>query len=442
MMTYSSLQEILHLFRPNDTLAVPLATGQPVSLLNALSERTDWKELKIYSGLFVFPYPILTNPHVQVTSGYYGPIERFLNEKGAYLNYLPASFMGIEKFAIWQKPRVLATTVSEPDKEGYVTLGTHGAAMYKAFVEAIKNKDQLVIAEINPSMPVVYGIPEYGDNKVSIDQIPYAFKAQSSQVEAPIIEPIEVEQKIAENVASLIESKATLQFGIGGIPNQVATLLSKGSCGDFGIHSEMISDGFLKLWEAGKISNKHKGIFKNQTVFTFSFGSQVLYDFLDERKGRNKRQAVCLPVSISNNPSIIAQNPRMVSINSGLMIDFAGQVCSEAIGLKQYSGVGGQLEFGQGAYFSEEGKSILCIKSTATVDGNLVSNICSVLPPGSLVSTPRHFVEYIVTEYGVVNLYGVPDEKRPEKLIPLAHPQFRDELTKKYEEIKRKYYKN
>lgn len=439
-MILKTLPEIISLFRPTDTLAVPLATGQPMSLLNALSERTDWQHLSIFSGLFVFPYPILSNPNVYVTSGYYGPIERFLNESGAHMEYLPANFSGFESYALRTKPRVIATTLSAPDEEGYCTFGTHGAAIDRPFREALKNNQQIAIAEINKKMPRVYGLKESGDNKIHVDELTYAFMNDVSQVEAPEIESNKVAEKIAENVVNLIQSKDTLQFGIGAIPNQVAALLAKSNKTDFGIHSELISDGFLNLWNAGKISNRYKGIYKDYSVFTFAFGSQALYDFLDERNQKNNRQACCLPVSLVNDPALISKNKNMVSINSGLMIDFAGQVCSEAIGLKQYSGVGGQLQFVEGAYLAEQGKSVLCIKSTALVDGKLVSNILPTLPEGSLVSTPRHFTQYIVTEYGIANLYGVPDEERADKLIQIAHPQFRSELLEAKEKMRQKYY--
>ncbi len=437
-----TLEQILSLFQPTDSLAVPLATGQPMALLNSLSGREDWKRLEIFTGLLTFPYPILSNPNVHITSGYYGPIERYLNDNGTHMEYLPANFTGFEIYALRKKQRVIATTLSPPDSDGYCTFGTHGAAVYRPFIEALKNPNQIAIAEINPQMPVVYGLPEYGDNKVLFSDLQYAFEANQAQVEVPAIETSEIEKKIAELVLGLIQSKDTLQFGIGGIPNYVADLLAKSSLSDFGIHSEMISDGFLKLWEAGKVSNRHKEIFQNQTIFTFAFGSQSLYDFLDERKGKNKRQAVCLPASIVNNPHNISQNKNSVSINSGLMIDFAGQVCSEAIGLHQYSGVGGQLQFVEGAYNAENGKSILCIKSTATVDGKMISNFNPTLTKGSIVSTPRHFTQYIVTEYGVANLFGVSDEKRAEKLIAIAHPDFRNELQKSYQEIKKDFYKS
>lgn len=423
-----SLSEILTLLRPEDTLAVPLATGQPMALMNALSERTDWKRLEIFTGLLTFPYPILTNPNVHVTSGYYGPIERFLNESGANMEYLPANFTGFEIYARRKPPRVVATTVSAPDKDGFVTFGTHCGALYKPFLEACRDPDRVAIAEINPRMPVVYGDPAHGDNKVRVGDIQHVFMAESAPVEVPAIDASEAERRIADHVVSLIPDGATLQFGIGAVPDLVAIKLANGPCGGFGIHSELVSDGFLKLLGAGKISNANKGIYQGQSVFTFAFGSQDLYDFLDERNGRNGRLAICLPVSVVNDSALIAKNKNMVSVNSGLMIDLAGQVCSEAIGRRQYSGVGGQLSFVEGAYCAENGRSILCVKSTATVGDKLVSNVVATLPPGSLVSTPRHFTQYVVTEYGVADLYGVSDEKRPEKLIAVAHPEFREML--------------
>lgn len=435
-----SIEDAVKLFRPDDTLHVALATGQPMALLNALSTRDDWQNLRIFCGLCVFPFPILMHPRVFITSGYYGPIERLLNDQGANMEYLPADFIGFEKYALNNPARIIATTVSEPDTQGFVTFGSHAGAIALPFREACKDKNRIAIAEINPYMPVIYGTPDSHDNKIHISEIPVVIRSDQSPAQLPETSPTDAEINIANHVAALIPEKATLQFGIGPIPDLIAKALAENSSGGFGIHSELISDGFLKMALAGKISNTAKGIFSGQSVFTFAFGSQALYDFLDERKYRNKRQAVCLPVSIVNNPAIIAQNKRFTSINSGLMIDFAGQVCSEAIGLRQYSGVGGQLNFVEGANRAPDGKSIICIKSTANVDGKTVSNIVPTLPPGSLVSTPRHYVQTIVTEHGAADLSGVADEKRADKLISIAHPDFRGILKDAYAEMKARYY--
>jgi acyl-CoA hydrolase len=437
-----TLDEIITLFSTSDSLTIPLATGQPMALLNALSDRQDWEKLEVFCGLLSFPYPLLSNPNVYIKSGYYGPIERYLNEAGSHMEYLPANFRGFETYALRKPTHFIATTLSAPDEEGYLTFGTHGAAAYKPFIAACHSDSQIAIAEINTNMPTVYGDTELGDNKIHIDEIDVLYQTDNSQSEVPEIPFTDKEIKIADNVLNLIENQATLQFGIGAIPNLIAEKLTKTNLGEFGVHSELISDGFLALQQAGKITNKHKGIYDGKSVFTFAFGKKSLYDFLDEKNGNNNRSAICLPVSTVNNPHIIAQNKKFTSINSGLMIDFSGQVSSEAIGLRQYSGVGGQLSFVQGAGQSLDGKSVLCIKSTATVKDKLVSNIMPTLPTGSIVSTPRHFTQYIVTEYGIADLYGVSDEKRADKLIQIAHPDFRDELREEFEKMRKIYYKN
>jgi acyl-CoA hydrolase len=235
-----------------------------------------------------------------------------------------------------------------------------------------------------------------------------------------------VEIGIAQNVADLIQSH-TLQFGIGSPPPEVARILAETR--RIGVHTEMVSDGFVTLMESGKITNTHKGIFDGISPFAFALGSQKLYDWLDERNGKNKGRAVAGPVSYLNDPALIAKNQNMVSVNSAFMVDFSGQICSEAIGEKQYSGVGGQLNFVQGAFHSPGGRSILCLKSSIDLKGKHFSNIVDAFPPGSIVSTPRHYVQWDVTEYGSGNLYGLTDEERPYALIPLAHPEFRDQLT-------------
>lgn len=215
-----SLEDIVALFRPKDHLAVALATGQPMALLNALGERTDWQRLDLFCGLVPFPYPLLQNPNVHVISGYYGPIERYLNDSGANISYLPANFTGFEIYAQKTKPRVIATTVSPPDKDGFVTFGTHAGAVDKPFREAYRDKNRVAIAEINPQMPIVYGLAEYGDNKIHIDEIDHVFTAETTPPELPPLDVSAVEKKIAENVLSLIQNGDTLQFGIGGVPDE------------------------------------------------------------------------------------------------------------------------------------------------------------------------------------------------------------------------------
>ncbi|MCB1214992.1 MAG: acetyl-CoA hydrolase/transferase family protein [Deltaproteobacteria bacterium] len=424
-----SLPEILQLFKANDSLAVSFATGQPMALMNTLSEKKDWESLRILCGMLTAPYPILTHPKVSITSGYYGPVERFLDKAGASVDYFVGTFRGIESYMLDFPTRLISTSLSAPDSEGYLSFGTHSSAVSRPFRQACQRQDLIAIGEINHSMPRLYGHADYGDNKIHIDELDYYYEIDSPQLSIDQFETNEAEKQIAKHVVSLIEPESTLQFGIGPIPNLVAQALAESDLGGFGIHTELFSDGLLKLIEAKKVTNLNKGSFKGHSIFTFALGSQKLYDWLDERKGQNQRSALCLPVNIVNDPFYIAQNKQFVAVNSGLMIDFAGQLCSESIGNRQYSGVGGQISFVEGANQSLGGKNIICLKSTAKVQGKLVSNIMPQLQEGSLISTPRHLIQYVVTEYGIANLRGVSNKKRAEKLIEIAHPDFREELT-------------
>ncbi|MFO1462534.1 MAG: acetyl-CoA hydrolase/transferase C-terminal domain-containing protein [bacterium] len=435
-----TLEEFLNRLRPEDYLSTSIAAGQPRTLLQQLSELKNPRALKIFTGLLAFPYPCLTNPAIEAVSGYFGPIERMLNDNGFNMSYQPLPFNGFEKWVETFPPRVVMTTLSPMDEAGYLSFGVDAEAAYVPFLKACRDPDRLAIAEVNARMPVVRGLPELGDNKVHVKELSALVESDMSLLEAPEAEANEVEKKIAEHVVKLLRSGDTLQFGIGAIPDQVARYLTQTELGDFGVHSELISNGFLTLLESGKISNRLKGVHEGKTLFAFALGAQKLYDFLDERKGNNRGSVLAAPVSYVNNPSLIAQHRNMVSINSGFMVDFSGQICSEAIGERQYSGVGGQLNFVEGSFFSPGGRSILCIKSTVTLGDKRFSNVVDAFPPGSIVTTPRHYVQWVVTEYGAVNLFGLTDEERPAALIQIAHPDFRDELMKQARERDRLYY--
>jgi len=435
-----TIEEFLGLIRPRDYLGTSIAAGQPRTLLNALANLPNIEELKIFTGLLSFPYPVLTNPKVQTISGYYGPIERMLNDSGFNMAYQPLPFRGFETFVAQQKPRVIMTTLSPMDEEGFLSFGVDAEAVYLPFCAAARDPERLAIAEVNAKMPRVRGLSELGDNKIHISELDAWVEADSTLTELPYSEPTEAEKKIAEQVVRLLKSGDTLQFGIGGIPNHVATLLAQAELKDFGVHTELISDGFLTLFETGKISNARKGLHEGKSVFAFALGSQKLYDFLDERNPGNRGRVVAAPVSYVNEPSVIARHPNMVSINSSFMLDLSGQVCSETIGERQYSGVGGQFDFVEGAFFSPGGRSMLCVKSSILHEGKHYSNIVNHLPPGSIVSTPRHYVQWVVTEYGAVNLFQLTDEERPWELIKIAHPDFREELTKQARERDKAVY--
>jgi acyl-CoA hydrolase len=417
-----SLREAVDLIQAEDTLAAPIITGQPVAFLAALGERSDYRDLSIFSGLLVEPYPVLQQPGVRLISGFYGPVERMLKGMGGHVQYLPADFLGWERYARLARPRVIASALAPMDQYGYMSFGLHAGATFHAFMEAARDPHRLAIGEVTRDMPRVLGLGRHGGHRIHISEIDYVVESDRSVFELPDIPVTEEDRAIAQHLEQLIENGATLQIGIGAIPNTVAQLLADGKKGDFGIHTEMISDGVMHLHQAGKVTN-HKGVYDGFSIATFAAGSRTLYRWMD----RNPEVRM-LPVAEVNDPAIIRRNRKMVSINGALAVDFAGQVMADTIGPQQYSGVGGHELFVIGAHDSEGGKSTICLHSTAHVQGRTISTIVPQLASGTRVTTPRHHVQYIVTEHGVVNLGMLTDDERARALIEIAHPQFRDEL--------------
>jgi len=417
-----TVREAVDLVRIDDTVAAPIATGQPSAFLNALGERSDYKNLTLFSGLLIEPYAVLQQPGVRLISGFYGPVDRMLKSMGAKVEYLPADFLGWERYARIAQPRVVVSALAPMDEHGYLNFGLHAGATFNAFLDAARNPQRLAIGEVNRTMPHVLGLGRFGGNRIHISEIDRVVESDRSVFELPE-QPVTTEDKaIAQYVEELIDNGATLQIGIGGVPNIVAQLLAVGKKGDFGIHTEMMVDGIMHLHQAGKIGN-HKGVYDGFSVATFGAGSRALYDWMDHNP-----EVRMLPVAQVNDPAIIRLNRRMVSINGALSVDLSGQVMADTVGPRQYSGVGGHELFVIGAHDSEGGKSVICLHSTARVDGKTVSSIVKHLPCGTPVSTPRHHVQYIVTEYGAANIGMLTDGERAHALAAIAHPDFRDDL--------------
>ena len=406
----------------DDMLAVPIATGQPGAFLTALGERDDWRNLVVFGGLLTESYAFLQRGGVRFVSGFYGPIERMLQAAGASIDYLPSDFLGWVRYARLAAPRVMASAVAPMDERGFFSFGLHAGATFVAFRDAARDPQRLAVVEVVRDMPHVLGLQEYGGNRIHVSEVDCVIESDRGAFVLPDAPITEADARIGAHVAALIDDGATLQFGIGGIPNSVAQHLASGSKGDFGIHTEMFVDGIMHLHEAGKVTN-HKGIFDGFSIATFAAGSAELYRWLD----RN-HEVRMLPVEQVNDPAIIRRNRRMVSVNGAIAIDLTGQVMADTIGPRQYSGVGGHELFAIGAHDSTEGKSIICLHSTASVNGAPVPSIVAALPSGTPVTTPRHHVQYVVTEYGIANLGMATARERREALIAIAHPEFRDAL--------------
>lgn len=426
-----ALRDAVALVRPDDVVAAPIAGGQPVAFLTALAERDDWTDLRLFSGLLIAPYPVLQHPRVRLISGFYGPIERMLEALHGRVDYLPADFIGWERYAKAARPRVVASALGPMDADGYLSFGVHAGATFHAFLDAARDPARVAIGEVVPDMPRVLGVERCGGNRVHVSEVDCLVATDRPLFELPTVTTAPEDAVIAAHVERMIEDGATLQIGIGGIPNTVAQLLADGPKGDLGIHTEMMVDGIMRLHQAGKVTNR-KGIHDGYSVCTFAAGSRALYRWMD-----GNPEVRMLPVLETNDPAVIRQNRKMVSINGAIAIDLAGQVTADTIGARQYSGVGGHELFVTGAHDSPGGRSILCLRSTVRVGGATLSTIVAALPRGARVSTPRHHVQIVVTEHGVADLSMLTHRERAAALIAIAHPDFRAALRHEADELER-----
>ncbi|MBU3190947.1 4-hydroxybutyrate CoA-transferase [Clostridium bowmanii] len=304
--------------------------------------------------------------------------------------------------------------VSTPDEHGYCSFGVSNDYT-KPAAECAK----LVIAEVNNRMPRTMG-----DSFIHVSEIDYIVEVSHQIIELQPPKIGDVEKAIGQHCASLIEDGSTLQLGIGAIPDAVLLFLRDKK--DLGIHSEMISDGVVELVEAGVVTNKAKTIHPGKIVVTFLMGTQRLYDFVN-----NNPMVEMYPVDYVNDPTVIMKNSKMISINSCVQVDLMGQVASESVGLKQISGVGGQVDFVRGSNMCEDGKSIMAMASTAAK--GTISKIVPLLAEGSAVTTGRNDVNYVVTEYGIAQLKGKSLKDRARALINIAHPNFKNELIREFQ---------
>ena len=300
--------------------------------------------------------------------------------------------------------------VSPPDKNGYCSLGTSVDIAVVALHHSKK-----VIAQINPNMPRVHG-----DTFIHISKFDACVWVNEELPEVSYADNNEITHQIGLHIANLVEDGATLQLGIGAIPDNVLRNLTNHK--NLGLHTEMFSDGIIPLLENGTINNSLKKIINGYCVTSFMLGTKKLYDFVNDNP-----LIKSLEISFVNDPRIISQNPKVTAINSAIEIDITGQVCADSIGMYQYSGIGGQMDFIRGAALSENGKPIIALPSTTTKG---ISRIVPFLKEGAGVVTTRGHIHWVVTEYGAINLFGLNLKQRAKALIQLAHPNHREILEK------------
>lgn len=316
--------------------------------------------------------------------------------------------------SLWRSGRLPLDAVlihtSEPDKHGFCSLGVSVEAARAAVLCA-----KTVIAQVNPRMPRVHG-----DGLIHVNDIQFMADVDVPIHEVKVGEPTDVERRIASLCAELIEDGSTLQMGIGAVPNAVLESLKDHR--ELGIHTEMFSDGVIPLVEKGVITNSRKRVHPGKLVSTFVLGTRKVYDFVDDNP-----QTVLLDVGYVNDTAVIRRNPKVVAINSAIEVDLTGQVCADSIGDRIYSGVGGQMDFIRGASLAVGGKPIIALPS---VTGRGESRIVPMLRPGAGVVTTRAHVHWVVTEYGVANLYGKTLRQRARALIDIAHPNHQESLER------------
>lgn len=411
-----SIPEAVGKLQSNQTLGVAMAASEPPGLLTELGKHRDRLEnLRVWVCLPLGTYDFVLDPsmegHFFIENWFYGGADRKVHSQGRE-SYIPNNLHEAatrKLYAAKGRVNVFFGTATPPDSRGFLSLSL-GLVIEKQLIEAA----DLVIIEVNENLPRTHG-----DTQIHISEIDYLVENHVPLAQLPLAEPTKIEESIGGYIAEMIEDGSTLQLGIGGIPNAITRFMLNRR--DLGIHTEMFTDGMVDLYEAGVITNKRKTLWKGKMVGAFALGTQKLYDFVNDNPGVEFQQG-----SVTNDPYIIGQNYKMVSINTALQVDLLGQVCSQSIGNRHFSGTGGQLDTHRGAQLSAGGRGIIALRSTAK-DGT-VSTIVPSLSEGAEVTVPSQDVDTIVTEFGVADLKGLCLRDRAAALIKIAAPNFRDQL--------------
>ncbi|MEO6627175.1 MAG: acetyl-CoA hydrolase/transferase C-terminal domain-containing protein [Aquihabitans sp.] len=413
--------EAAALLRPTDVLGIPLGPGHPGAFLHALGARDDWADLLVTGALLTDFYELFGRPNVRFISGFFGPIERLMRDQGGAIDFVPADFRRFAPALEAIAPRVMATACAPPDEHGYCSLSLHAGATVAEIQRAAADPDRILVVEVSPHYPRTCGHGEH-HHRIHLDQIDVLIESDRQPFVIGETEASPDEQAIAHHVASFITEGSTIQTGIGGIPSTVASLLAEGDLGSFGIHSEMFTTGLMKLHLAGKVTNQ-KGVYDGFSATTFAAGTRELYDWLEDND-----EVRFLPVHAVNSPELISRNRRMVSINGALAVDLAGQAVADTLRGEQFSGIGGHEDFVASSGLELEDRSLICLRSSTMVDGVRSSRITAKFPEGTIVTTPRHQLDVVVTEYGVAELRGRTVRERARALAAIAHPDVRDQL--------------
>lgn len=416
------MEEAAARLRTTDTLGVPLGPGHPPGLLRTLGERDDWEELRVYGALITVATNLFAHPHVHYLSGFFGPLERYLRDSGANIGFAPADFRRFAPLLERQPPRVMATAAAPPDADGWCSLSLHAGGTLRELRRAAADPERLLVVEVSERYPRTFGHGEHR-HALHVDELDVLVRSEDGPTALPEPEPSEVDEAIARHAAAFVPDGATLQTGIGAIPSAIAGRLAATPGGGYGIHTEMFTDGLMRLHEAGKVTNDAKGLYPGVSVTTFAMGSEALYRWLD-----GNRAVAFLPVELVNAPEVIGANANMVTINGAMAVDIHGQVVADTRDGDQYSGIGGAEDFIAGPGLSLSQRSLVCLPATVGSGDQRRSRIVPWFEAGAVITTPRHQVDVVITEFGAAELEGKTVHQRGEALAAIAHPDFREDL--------------
>lgn len=421
-------EEAVQAVQSGDWVDYGFGAGFPELLDRALAGRKGAvRDVKIRGGLVIRPrIEVVEQDPEQESFTYYswhiGDYERKLQSRGL-VRFMPAMLRSLPYLYRDRHIRcdVAFVPVSRPDGEGYCGLGISNYAWRTIFESA-----RTVIFEINEKLPRLQGVD--GSHRVHLSEADYVVKGEHEPLPLRSYrEPSETDLQIAKLVVEEIPDGAVLSLGVGGVPFTVAKLLAQSDRKDLGCHTGTISDAFLELWKAGKLTNARKEVDQGLSTWNLAMGSQELYDWLDQEPQLFRPGDVDYVHSVER----ISQMSNVISINGGVEVDLMGQENGESAGTRQLSGIGGQMDFLEGAYRSKGGKGFVCLNAThKKKDGTLKSNIVPCIAGGSTVSAPRTMIQYVATEYGVAKLSGKTLRERAEALAAIAHPDFREELLR------------
>lgn len=416
--------EAVALLGSSDRLGLGLGPCHPPRFLHALGERDDWENLEVAGALLTDIYSVFQNPNVSFRSGFFGPAERYLVDSSARIEYVPADFRRFGPILEKESPRVLAFATAPPDAEGNLSLSLHAGATVDELHRCARDPDRVLVIEYSEAFPRTYGLPPEFPHSLHIDEIDIAFESDGAPVDLAEPDGSETDRSIAENATEFIPDGATIQTGIGSIPSMIATMLAEGPGGNFGVHSEMFTNGLMRLHRAGKVTNRDKGEYDGYSITTFAAGTSELYEFLHENT-----EVRFLPVDMVNDSRMIATNRNFVSINGALAVDLYGQVAADTVDGRQHSGTGGHEDFIAATGLQLEDRSLVCLNSVAQTSEGPVSRIVTRLPTDMTVTTPRHQVDVVITEHGTAEIQGLTVAERARALARIAHPDFRDGLA-------------